>query len=85
MTRILAVAVCLLPLIASADDAITRTVVRQQGQDGVHTYRIPGLATTKQGTLIAVFDNRNKNSVDLPTWWALGTRSGGEVVSSDSY
>jgi len=66
MTRILAVAVCLLPLIASADDAITRTVVRQQGQDGVHTYRIPGLATTKQGTLIAVFDNRNKNSVDLP-------------------
>ena len=26
-----------------------------------------------------------KNSVSLPTWWALGTRNGGEVVSSDSY
>jgi len=26
-----------------------------------------------------------KNSVNLPTWWALGTRNGGEVVSSDSY
>jgi len=26
-----------------------------------------------------------KNSVDLPTWWALGTRNGGEVVSSDAY
>ncbi len=26
-----------------------------------------------------------KNSVSLPTWRALGTRSGGEVVSSDSY
>jgi len=26
-----------------------------------------------------------KNSVNLPTWWALGTRSGGEVVSADAY
>jgi len=26
-----------------------------------------------------------KNSVSFPTWWALGTRSNGEVLSSDSY
>lgn len=26
-----------------------------------------------------------KDSVSLPTWWALGTRDGGEVISSDSY
>ena len=26
-----------------------------------------------------------KDSVSLPTWWALGTRNGGEVISSDSY
>ncbi|MDR3623485.1 MAG: DUF1559 domain-containing protein [Paludisphaera borealis] len=26
-----------------------------------------------------------KNSVDLPTWWALGTRNGGEVISADAY
>jgi len=26
-----------------------------------------------------------KDSVGLPAWWALGTRNGGEVVSSDSY
>jgi prepilin-type N-terminal cleavage/methylation domain-containing protein/prepilin-type processing-associated H-X9-DG protein len=26
-----------------------------------------------------------KNSVNLDTWWALGTRAGGEVISSDSY
>jgi prepilin-type processing-associated H-X9-DG protein len=26
-----------------------------------------------------------KNTVDLPTWWALGTRAGGEVVSADAY
>ena len=26
-----------------------------------------------------------KNSISLPVWWALGTRAGGEVISSDSY
>jgi prepilin-type N-terminal cleavage/methylation domain-containing protein/prepilin-type processing-associated H-X9-DG protein len=26
-----------------------------------------------------------KNSVSLPTWWAISTTRGGEVVSSDSY
>jgi prepilin-type N-terminal cleavage/methylation domain-containing protein/prepilin-type processing-associated H-X9-DG protein len=26
-----------------------------------------------------------KNSVNQPTWWALGTIGGGEVISSDSY
>lgn len=26
-----------------------------------------------------------KDSVSLPTWWALGTRAGGEVISADGY
>ncbi|WP_165227160.1 DUF1559 domain-containing protein [Aquisphaera insulae] len=26
-----------------------------------------------------------KNSISLPTWWALGTRAGGEVISADQY
>jgi prepilin-type processing-associated H-X9-DG protein len=26
-----------------------------------------------------------KSSINVPTWWSLGTRNGGEVVSSDSY
>jgi prepilin-type processing-associated H-X9-DG protein len=26
-----------------------------------------------------------KNSVTLQTWWGLGTRNGGEVISSDQY
>ena len=26
-----------------------------------------------------------KNSVNLQTWWAIGSRNGGEVLSSDSY
>jgi prepilin-type processing-associated H-X9-DG protein len=26
-----------------------------------------------------------KNSIALQTWWGLGTRAGGEVISSDQY
>lgn len=45
---------------------IFRTTVRRRGDDGVDTYRIPGLATTPRGTLIAVFDARNRSGADLP-------------------
>jgi len=48
------------------EDEVFRTVLRRQGDDGVHTYRIPGLATTPEGTLIAVFDVRYESSADLP-------------------
>ena len=41
------------------------TVLREAGQDKVDTYRIPGLVTTNEGTLIAVYDNRYNNSKDL--------------------
>lgn len=40
--------------------------VRQHGDNGVHTYRIPGITTTNSGTLIAVYDNRNQRGGDLP-------------------
>ena len=40
--------------------------LRTAGQDDCHTYRIPGLATTNAGTLIAVYDNRYRGSGDLP-------------------
>ena len=40
--------------------------VRTAGQDDCNTYRIPGLETTNDGTLIAVFDNRYLGSGDLP-------------------
>jgi sialidase-1 len=48
------------------DPRIFRTTLRKRGADGVHTYRIPGLATTPKGTLIAVFDLRHSHSGDLP-------------------
>jgi len=39
--------------------------LRQHKDEGVDTYRIPGLATTNQGTLISVYDIRRNGSVDL--------------------
>lgn len=39
--------------------------LRQHWDDSVHTYRIPGLATTNNGTLVAVYDMRYNSSVDL--------------------
>src|SRR5690606_19862083 len=39
--------------------------LRHHGDDGVHSYRIPGLATTPNGTLLAVYDIRRESSVDL--------------------
>ncbi len=39
--------------------------LRQAGQDGVHTSRIPGLATSKKGTLLAIYDARWDMSRDL--------------------
>ena len=40
--------------------------LRTANQDGVVTYRIPGIATTGRGTLVAVYDNRNRSGRDLP-------------------
>lgn len=39
--------------------------VRNHGDDGVHSYRIPGLITSKTGTLLAVYDVRRDKSGDL--------------------
>lgn len=40
--------------------------VRKSKDDGIDTYRIPGLVTTNQGTLIGVYDIRHDGSGDLP-------------------
>jgi sialidase-1 len=39
--------------------------LRRHKDDGVHTYRIPALATTAKGTLLAVYDMRRRMSRDL--------------------
>ena len=40
--------------------------LRNTGQDGVASHRIPGLVTTHRGTLIAVYDVRHRGWGDLP-------------------
>ncbi|MBO9205125.1 MULTISPECIES: sialidase family protein [Niastella] len=39
--------------------------LRQHNQDSVHTYRIPGLSTAKDGSLLAVYDARRESARDL--------------------
>jgi sialidase-1 len=42
------------------------TVLYRLGENGAHSYEIPGLAVTTNGTLIAVFDVRWDSANDLP-------------------
>lgn len=51
----------------SATDIVRRLGigVRHAGDDGVVAYRIPGLVTSNVGSLLAVYDVRYNNSVDL--------------------
>lgn len=56
--------------------------VRRGGDDGVHTYRIPGLAVSCQGTLLAVYDVRRRSQRDLPGDIDVGlsrSRDGGQT------
>ena len=39
--------------------------LRDHGDDGVWAYRIPGIATTNSGSLIAVYDIRHASTLDL--------------------
>lgn len=55
----------LVPVQAETTPQRIGIALRQHGEDGVDTYRIPGLATTNKGTLIAVYDVRYNSSVDL--------------------
>jgi sialidase-1 len=47
-------------------DQLFRTVIRREGDDGSKSYRIPGLAVSNNGTLIACFDIRWQGTRDLP-------------------
>lgn len=55
--------------------------LRQAGDDGVCAYRIPGLATTSKGTLLAVYDARHQTNIDLQEDIDVGlsrSRDGGQ-------
>lgn len=57
------------PLAITNDDSVDKlrlgVALRQHGEDGVHTYRIPGLTTSKEGTLMAIYDVRRDRTRDL--------------------
>ena len=64
------------------DPRVFRKVLRQASDEGVKSYRIPGLATSPQGTLLAVFDIRHTGAGDLPADIDVGlmrSRDGGET------
>lgn len=46
--------------------------VRHAGDDGSDSFRIPGLVTTNNGTLLGVYDVRYNSSVDLQEWVDIG-------------
>ena len=46
--------------------------LRRHNDDGVHTYRIPGLTTTNNGTLLAVYDVRRESARDLQGHMDIG-------------
>lgn len=46
--------------------------VRYAGDDQAAAYRIPGMATTNKGTLLAVYDVRYNNSADLQEYVDVG-------------
>lgn len=49
----------------SVEEHFLAVGVRHAGDDGVKAYRIPGIATSNKGTLLAVYDVRYNNSDDL--------------------
>lgn len=46
--------------------------VRHAGNDSSASFRIPGLVTTNNGTLLGVYDVRYNNSADLQEWVDIG-------------
>lgn len=55
----------LTPIFALSTLATPEVALRTAGQDGVNTYRIPGLNCSNKGTLLAIWDNRNDSARDL--------------------
>lgn len=55
-----------------ADERRMGIGVRQAGDDGSAAFRIPGLVTTRKGTLLGVYDVRYNSSVDLQEMVDIG-------------
>ncbi len=63
------------PLAARTPAAIFRAALFRRGEADVHTYRIPAMIETRNGTLLAVADARHESSGDLPARISLVLRT----------
>ncbi|MEO0414019.1 MAG: sialidase family protein [Verrucomicrobiota bacterium] len=77
MVRILlfVVGICLLVESSRAADQILgrpAVVIHRQGEFDCHTFRIPGIARTNDGTLLAVYDMRYNSRRDLQDHMDIG-------------
>ncbi len=58
-------------------------------QDFIGPYRAPSANSLHSGGVNVCFADGSvhfvKSSISLQAWWALGTRNGGDVISSDEY
>ena len=68
---IIGIAICSQPCF-SADKDRPYVVIHRQGDFGCHTFRIPGIARTKTGTLLAVYDMRYTSRRDLQAHIDIG-------------
>lgn len=58
--------------IALAQEDRTYVVIHRQGDHDCHTFRIPGIAVTNNGTLLAVYDMRYNSRRDLQGHMDIG-------------
>ena len=67
----------------------TACVYHDINQDTRGTITMIGASSNHPGGVTVVFMDGSvrfiKNTVNIQSWWFLGTRAGGEVVSADSY
>lgn len=60
-----------IPLLGSAKER-PFVVIHRRGEENCHTFRIPAIARTNQGTLLAVYDMRYKSRRDLQGHMDIG-------------
>jgi sialidase-1 len=53
-------------------DERTAVIIHRQGEADTHTFRIPAIARTANGTLLAVYDMRYRNRADLQGHMDIG-------------
>lgn len=68
------------------DDALQQSTVWTAGEDGYHTYRIPSLLVTPEGTVIAISEGRKRSTSDTGDIDLVMKRStdGGKTWSKQS-